>query len=204
MRTFTIVAIVAFAAGCPQSVGSTGASVDAAASLEPTNAADITHYPYEKKLKDVPATLLKDGVVHKSPPDGPVITTLSKGTTVTQVAQTSDSFLVVFDDSSSGGRKIGWILENAFTLAPPPPVAGGHGGGGGGGGGGSTGKDAGPPPPAPGGGTIFTPPVNGQCPAGFAKSNIGCHKTCGADGDCPAGTKCKAGVIGSTKVCTTG
>ena len=66
------------------------------------------------------------------------------------------------------------------------------------------GHDAGTPAPAPPAGTVFTQPVNGQCPAGFVKSNVGCHRACSADSDCPSATKCKSGVVGSSKVCTTG
>jgi hypothetical protein len=191
---------------CPRTGSDTAGTPreSGAASASPVNEKDITRYPYEKKLKDVPATLLKDGVVHKSPPDGPVITTLSKGTTVTQIAHTTDAFLVTYDDPS-GAKMMGWIVESAFTNAPPVAAAGGGGGtsssGGGARGGGAS--DA-APPPAPPAGTIFTQPTNGQCPAGFAKSNVGCHKTCGSDAECPSGTKCRSGVIGSTKICTTG
>ena len=209
------VGLVASLAGCPN-MGSTGAgSRDAApVTSEPVNSNDVTRYPYEKKLKDVSATLLKEGIARKSPPDGPPITTLPKGTVVSQIGQTSDSFLVTFDDPSSGAKKMGWIVENAFSDAPAPVARAGGGGGGAAGGSSSGGHGSGSSstsssgggitPPTPGGGTIFTQPVNGQCPSGFVKSNVGCHRTCGADGDCPSGVKCKSGVIGSTKICTTG
>jgi hypothetical protein len=183
-------------AGCPRSVGTVATADAGAATNEPANANDITRYPYEKKLKDVSATLLKDGVVRKSPPNGTPITTLPKGTSVTQIAETSGAFLVTYDDAS-GKRMMGWIEENAFSTAPAPVA---HGGGGGGGGS----HDAGPAPPPPPPGTIFTPPVNGQCPSGFVKSTAGCYRACSADSDCPSATKCKAGVAGSAKVCTTG
>ena len=215
MRILGVFAILAFTAGCQRSMGASDRAPDAAgaaANATPVNASDVTRYPYEKKLKDVSATLLKDGVVHKSPPDGPTITTLTKGTAVTQIAETSDSYLVTFDDPNGGDRKMGWIHENAFTDAPMPVAGGGggghgggHGGGGGGGGGGSRGGGGGgTPPPAPPPGTIFTQPVNGLCPVGFAKSSAGCYKTCNADADCPSGVKCRSGVVSSAKVCTTG
>ncbi len=213
MRILVASAFSAFAlailGGCPESMGSAGKAPDASATKgAPVNTSEITRYPYEKKLKDVPGTLLKDGVARKSPPDGPPITTVPQGTTVTQIAQTSDSFLVTFDDPSSGARKMGWIAENAFTNAPVPVIGGGGGGGGGhatsSSGGATSSSSGGAPPPNPGGNTIFTQPVNGQCPSGFVKSNVGCHRTCGADGDCPSGVKCKSGMVGPTKICTTG
>jgi hypothetical protein len=182
-------------------VGTTGSGADAAVatSSEPANVNQVTRYPYEKKLKDVSATLLKDGVVRTSPPNGPPIAMLSKGAAVTQIAETSGAFLVTYDDPTSGKRMIGWIDENAFSTAPPPAT---HGAGGGGAPG--VGRDAGPPPPPPAPGTVFTPAVNGQCPQGFVKSSVGCYRACSADGDCPSATKCKAGVVSSSKVCTTG
>ncbi len=131
-------------AGCPRSLGGAGAgdTPDASsAPTEPVNEKDATRYPYEKKLKDVSATLLKDAVVRKSPPDGAL---------------------------------------------------------------GSASSSSGASPSAPTGSTIFTQPVNGQCPAGFAKSDVGCHRKCGGESDGPAGVKCKSGMLGSTKICTTG
>jgi hypothetical protein len=212
MRRLVVAALVPLTlAGCPRSMGTMAEGHDSGpTSSEPANANDVTRYPYEKKLKDVPATLHKDGVVRKSPPDGTPITTLSSGTTVTQIAETSGAFLVTYDEPRSGKRMMGWITENAFSTAPPPIAHGASSGGGGGGGGGTSGggggasHDAGTPPAAPPAGTVFTQPVNGQCPAGFVKSNVGCHRACSSDGDCPSGTKCKSGMISASKICTTG
>jgi hypothetical protein len=86
------------------------------ASQAPANADDITRYPSEKKLDAVPAVVLRDSAdVRKSPPNGPVIATLPKGTTVSEIAQSGPSFVVTFDDPTSGRRLMGWINDDAFT-----------------------------------------------------------------------------------------
>jgi hypothetical protein len=92
----------------------------AAASQAPANADDVTRYPNEKKLDAVPAVVLRDSAdVRKSPPNGPILSTLPKGTTVSEIAQSGSSFVVTFDDPTSGKRLMGWINDDAFTPGPP-------------------------------------------------------------------------------------
>jgi hypothetical protein len=89
------------------------------ASDSPANANDITRYPTEKKLDSVPAVVLRDAAdVRKSPPNGPVVSTLPKGTTVTEIAQGESSFVVTFTDPASGRRLMGWMNEDAFSPGP--------------------------------------------------------------------------------------
>jgi hypothetical protein len=80
------------------------------------NEGDVARFPDETKLADVAATLQQTYNVREAPPAGTVIVGLSKGTTVTQIAQRGVSYLIVFDNPKAPGTKLmGWIHRDAFS-----------------------------------------------------------------------------------------
>ncbi|MDF2692140.1 MAG: hypothetical protein K0S65_523 [Labilithrix sp.] len=94
--------------------------VDAAPAPVPvalaTNEGDVARFPDETKLADVAATLLRPYNVREAPPAGTVIVSLPKGASVTQIAQRSVSYLIVFDNPKAPGTKLmGWIHREAFS-----------------------------------------------------------------------------------------
>src|SRR5262249_31468952 len=105
-----VLALAAVIAGCPKkntAAGDGGAGEGGATATvgPPTNADDITRYPYEKKIDNEAATTARDNVVvHKSPPDGTQVATIGNGANVIKIASTSGSFLITFDDPQSGKR----------------------------------------------------------------------------------------------------
>jgi hypothetical protein len=81
-----------------------------------TNEGDVARFPDETKIADVSATLQRTYNVREAPPAGAVIVGLNKGTSVTQIAQRSGSYLIVFDDPKVPGTKLmGWIHRDAFS-----------------------------------------------------------------------------------------
>lgn len=86
------------------------------------NENDISRFPDEKKLENVAATLLRQANVREVPGTGKLVTTLAKGGSVTQIAQRSTFFLVVFQNPD-GSTSMGWIPQESFT-APPVVEAG--------------------------------------------------------------------------------
>jgi hypothetical protein len=179
-----------------------------------TNEKSVTRYPTEHKL-DEDGTVPKDVVAHQSPPNGQMVAVIPANTTVKKIASVPGGTLVVFTDTT-GARMMGWLDEQAFTVAPVAPTttlrfiptvrdagvqpivvdAGGGGG-------------TPVPPPvldAGGGGakavTPVKPAVNGKCDAGwiiFPTGSTTCRKTCSADAECGAGLKCAQ--KGSQKLC---
>jgi hypothetical protein len=80
------------------------------------NEGDVARFPDETKLADVSATTLRGYNVREAPPNGELVTTLGKGTSVTQIAQRDRYFLVVFDSPKAPGTKLmGWIDRDAFS-----------------------------------------------------------------------------------------
>lgn len=81
-----------------------------------TNEGDVARFPDETKLADVASTLQRSYNVREAPPLGTVITGLSKGTAVTQIAQRGSSFLITFDNPKAPGTKLmGWVHRDAFS-----------------------------------------------------------------------------------------
>ncbi len=179
-----------------------------------TNEKSVTRYPTEQKL-DEDGTVPKDVVAHQSPPNGQMVAMIPANTTVKKIASVPGGTLVVFTDTT-GARMMGWLDEQAFTVAPvaptttvryiptlrdagggiTPPVVIDAGGG--------------PTPPvvidAGGGGpkavTPVKPAVNGKCDAGwiiFPTGSTTCRRTCSTDAECGAGLKCAP--KGSQKLC---
>lgn len=81
------------------------------------NENDISRFPDEQKLENVAATLLRQANVREVPGTGKLVTTLAKGGTVTQIAQRSTFFLVMFQNPDAT-TSMGWIPQESFT-APP-------------------------------------------------------------------------------------
>ena len=168
-----------------------------------TNEKSVTRYPTEHKL-DEDGIVPKDVVAHQSPPNGQMVAVIPANTTVKKIASVPGGTLVVFTDTT-GARMMGWLDEQAFTVAPVAPTttlrfiptirdAGG---------GGTT-----PPTVVDAGGggakavTPVKPAVNGKCDAGwiiFPTGSTTCRKTCSADAECGTGLKCAP--KGSQKLC---
>src|SRR4051794_30198816 len=63
-----------------------------------TNENDISRFPDEKKLDNTAATIQRQTNVREIPGIGKVVATLTKGGTVTEIAQRQQFTLVVFDN----------------------------------------------------------------------------------------------------------
>ena len=83
------------------------------------NENDISRFPDEKKLDNVVATLARPTNVREIPGIGKVVAALAKGGTVTEIAQRSTFFLVVFTNPTDQKQLMGWITQDSFTA----PVA---------------------------------------------------------------------------------
>ena len=108
-----LAALVPLLSGCPKK-GGDGADAEAEAAVAVAEVAeaaapvaavaaaanenDVSRFPDEKKLENVAATVLRQTNVREIPGIGKVVATLAKGGTVTEIAQRSTFFLVVFDN----------------------------------------------------------------------------------------------------------
>lgn len=121
-------------AGAPTSVASPDA-VDAAPVPPPavlaTNQGDIARFPDETQLANLRATFLRPYNIRESPLAGAIILGLPKGAVVTQIAQRTTYFLIVFDNPKQAGTQLmGWVNKDAFSAivadagAPPTCPAG--------------------------------------------------------------------------------
>lgn len=79
------------------------------------NENDVSRFPDEKKLDNVTATLLRPTNVREIPGIGKVVAALAKGGTVTEIAQRSTFFLVVFQNPADQKQLMGWIPQESFT-----------------------------------------------------------------------------------------
>lgn len=127
--SLVLAALVPFVSGCPKKGGDAAdAEAEAAAVAEvaeaaapaapvaaATNENDVSRFPDEKKLENVSATILRQTNVREIPGIGKVVATLAKGGTVTEIAQRSTFFLVVFDNPKDSKRLMGWVSQDAFT-----------------------------------------------------------------------------------------
>lgn len=106
--------------------GTVVADTDAAASgssssggsTEPqaANENDIARFPDETKVDNTQATILAPTANARTAPlSGSIVTSLKKGTAVTQIAQRDKSFLIVFADPKDSSKKLeGWVVQDAF------------------------------------------------------------------------------------------
>jgi hypothetical protein len=114
--------LVALVMGCPYLKKKKKADDDASAAVAveagplAANIADISRFNDEAPIDSGDAKLIKDGVnARKTPPNGDVVATLSKGTTVTQIASHDKFFLVTFDDPKDASQRLmGWVIKSAF------------------------------------------------------------------------------------------
>lgn len=95
------------------------AAAPPAAAPAAANENDVSRFPDEKKLENVSATLLRPTNVREIPGIGKVVAALAKGGTVTEIAQRSTFFLVVFTNPADQKTLMGWISQDSFAA----PVA---------------------------------------------------------------------------------
>jgi len=98
------------------------AAAPPAATPAAVNENDVSRFPDEKKLDNVVATLARPTNVREIPGIGKVVAALAKGGTVTEIAQRSTFFLVVFQNPADQKQLMGWITQDSFT-APVAVVA---------------------------------------------------------------------------------
>ena len=123
-----LAALVPLLSGCPKKGGDGAdaeaeaavaevaeAAAPAAAVAAAANENDVSRFPDEKKIENVAATIQRLTNVREIPGIGKVVATLGKGGTVTEIAQRSTFFLVVFDNPKDNKRLMGWISQDAFT-----------------------------------------------------------------------------------------
>jgi hypothetical protein len=126
--SIALASLVAFVSGCPKKAAD-GADAEAEAAVAEVaeaapppvaapaaaNENDVSRFPDEKKLENVAATIQRQTNVREIPGIGKVVASLAKGGTVTEIAQRSTFFLVVFDNPKDQKRLMGWISQDAFT-----------------------------------------------------------------------------------------
>ena len=126
--SIALAALVPLLSGCPKKGGDAADAEAEAAAAEVAEAAapvaaapaavnenDVSRFPDEKKLENVAATIQRLTNVREIPGIGKVVATLAKGGTVTEIAQRSTFFLVVFDNPKDSKRLMGWVSQDAFT-----------------------------------------------------------------------------------------
>lgn len=79
------------------------------------NQGDIARFPDETPLT-ASNTTQRSFSVRESPPSGPVVGQLAKGTTVTQIASRGAYVLIVFE--RSGTPTMGWVHRDVFSASP--------------------------------------------------------------------------------------
>lgn len=146
-----------------------------------SNADDIARFGEETKLADVQGTVVTATAnARESPPNGPLVSILPKGTVVTQIAQRDAYVLATFNNPKNASELLmGWIFAPAVGGAAPSPIALNK----------SDAsvvvrKDAG----------VAPLPVPTSCPAGLTLVMVDlptCAKICAEDKECPTGQACK-------------
>ena len=114
--------------------GAVADTVDAAPIPQPpvlaTNQGDIARFPDEAPIANARATFMRAYNIRESPQAGTIILGLPKGAVVTQIAQRTTYFLILFDNPKQAGTQLmGWVSKDAFSAviadagAPPtcPP-----------------------------------------------------------------------------------
>ena len=93
----------------------TASSTTTTTTSGPTNAADVTRFPDEKKL-DEKATLEWSSSKVRKKPQGDQVAALPKGTSVTKIAEHQGFFLITFADPKDSTKQLeGWVYKDAFT-----------------------------------------------------------------------------------------
>jgi len=145
-----------------------------------SNSEDIARFGEETKLANVHAQVLLAANARESPPNGPVVTPLAKGTEVTEIAQRDAYILAIFANPKNTSESLmGWIFAPALggAVAPTTPTT---------------------PVVLKDGGTVVkvdasvAPPTS--CPAGLTLVMVDlpvCAKICAEDKECPTGQACK-------------
>jgi hypothetical protein len=81
----------------------------------PSNAADITRFPDEKKMAEK-ATLEWSSSKIRKKPQGDIVVSLPKKTGVTKLAEHQGFYLVAFADPKDATKQLeGWVYKDAFT-----------------------------------------------------------------------------------------
>jgi hypothetical protein len=143
-----------------------------------SNADDIARFGEETKLADVQATVTAASVVaRESPPNGPQVAVLPKGTVVTQIAQREHYVLATFANPKNASETLmGWMFAPSLGGAAVPTTVVKTDGGA------VVKVDAGAP----------KPPTS--CAAGLTLVMVDeptCAKICAEDKECPTGQACK-------------
>jgi len=189
------------------------------------NETAILRYANETQLGGIPAILGKETTARNFPGNGPIVSTLPKGTIVAKVAQYfATGVLVMFADPiGDGSQLLGWVPVNSFDVAAPPPTktivvpkidaaapkpdpnkqdSGTT----------PTTQDAGKPATADAGNPNDLPaetdknklavlPTNGKCSSIRVLAESMCRLKCTSDATCPRGSKCVSKGA-SSKVCS--
>jgi hypothetical protein len=99
------------------------AMVDAGTTLTVANESEVTRYPDETPIANIPATLrwsVTDARTQASRVQGAIVAALKAGTAVKKIAERQGFFLVVFADPRDARRnEEGWVAEAAFAPEPP-------------------------------------------------------------------------------------
>ncbi len=148
-----------------------------------SNSEDVARFGEETKLANVHALVVLAANARESPPNGPVVTPLPKGTEVTEIAQRDAYILAVFANPKNTSESLmGWIFAPSLggaAVAPAVvvPTIKTDGGA-------VVRVDASVPVPVP--------PTS--CPAGLTLVMVDlpvCAKICAEDKECPTGQACK-------------
>ena len=116
-------------ASCSQKAAPTGPAPDDAEApvLAPAtpdapplaaNEANVSRFPDEKPLGSVAATLARAANIREIPGVGKIVVSLSKGASVTEIAQRANAFLVVVESPLDKQKLMGWVTQDAFSAAP--------------------------------------------------------------------------------------
>ncbi len=140
------------------------------------NADDVARFGEEVKLADVPATVTTPSAnIRESPPNGPLVSIVPRGTPVVEIASRDAYFLVTFDNPRKAGERLmGWVFGASIGQGPAviKTVDGGR-------------VDAAVPPPKP-------PPTS--CGPGITLvmgDQPFCARLCEKDSECLPGQACK-------------
>jgi len=203
----TCAVLAVLVAGCPRRRTDNDAGPDVAATAqadaqvteEPAaaNAASVARFGDENKIADEAAALTTNTVARIEPPNGQPVANLTKGTSVTKIADHEGFALVVFTDPKNQNQQLmGWVPGKDVGEST---AAGGSGGGTGTGTGPGTGTgghvgkkgDAGAVASAAAEGGTTPPAVTCKSnEVGLLFPKGTCAKKCRNNGDCPSGKSC--------------
>lgn len=90
------------------------ASADPAPAPIAANEESVTRFPDEQALANAAATVQRPTNLREIPRIGKVVASLSRGTSVTKIAQHDSSALVIYEDAQAR-KLLGWIGQDAFS-----------------------------------------------------------------------------------------